>query len=463
MKKVLVIDDEQAICLSVMFALEDEYDVATFTDAAAGLEHVTSFQPDVVLLDMRIKDADGLSLIQPILSECPQAVIIVMTAYGTIETSVKAIKMGAFHYVSKPLNIDELKMLIEKGLEYHSLHSEVHRLQEIVQPKESYAGLVGKSPVMKQLFSLLERIKNISSNVLIVGESGTGKELVARALHFEGERSGHPFSVLNCAAIPETLLESELFGYEKGAFTGATSQKEGVFERTDKGTLFLDEIGEMPIHLQAKLLRVIQEREVTPIGSGRTRKIDVRIIAATNRDLIEEVKQGRFREDLYYRLNVIPVELPPLRNRIEDVPLLISHFLSLYSEKLNRPLAALSHAAKEWLYSYEYPGNIRELSNIVEYAVALSEGKVIDIKDLPLHLQRGRDNGALSAAPSSSGQGDALVIPAGIMLAEAEKLIILHTLKQHDEHRKNTAEVLGISERTLRDKLKLYKEASDQP
>lgn len=460
MKRILVIDDEQAICMSVMFALEDEYDVTTVTDAAAGLEKVTSFQPDVVLLDMRIKDTDGLSLIQPILSECPKAIIIVMTAYGTIETSVKAIKMGAFHYVSKPLNIEELKMLIEKGIEYHSLHTEVHRLQEIVQPKESYAGLVGKSPVMKQLFSLLERIKNISSNVLIIGESGTGKELVARALHFEGERKQYPFSVLNCAAIPESLLESELFGYEKGAFTGATSQKEGVFERTDKGTLFLDEIGEMPIHLQAKLLRVIQEREVTPIGSGKTRKIDVRIIAATNRDLMEEVKEGRFREDLYYRLNVIPVELAPLRNRMEDIPLLISHFLSLYSEKLNRLPLSLSHDAKEWLYFYDYPGNIRELSNITEYAAALAAGEVITINDLPLYLRKEKRGSGLGAASSSCDERGQLILEPGMTLAEAEKLIILHTLKQNDEHRKHTAEVLGISERTLRDKLKLYKETS---
>lgn len=460
MKKVLVIDDEQAICMSVMFALEDEYDVTTVTDAKSGLEKIPSLLPDVVLLDMRIKDIDGLTLIQPILAKHPQAVIIVMTAYGTIETSVKAIKTGAFHYVSKPLNIDELKLLIERGLNFNSLHHEVHRLQEIVQPKESYAGMIGKSPAMKQLFSLLERIKNISSNVLIVGESGTGKELVAKALHQEGPRKHHTYSVLNCAAIPETLLESELFGYEKGAFTGAAAAKEGVFERTDKGTLFLDEIGEMPIHLQAKLLRVIQEGEITPVGSGKTRKIDVRIIAATNRDLMEEVKKGRFREDLYYRLNVIPVELVPIRSRMVDVPLLIDHFLLLYREKLKRTPIKLSHKAKEWLYSYEYPGNVRELSNIVEYAVALAVGEEIQLEDLPINRIKGNHGGPFD---NHSEENDHLVIKAGLSLAEAEQQIILHTLKQNNDHRKHTAEMLGISERTLRDKLKLYRVASTLP
>lgn len=454
MKKVLVIDDEQAICMSVMFALEDEYDVTTVTDAKSGLGKIASLFPDVVLVDMRIKEVDGLTLIQPILAKHPHAVIIVMTAYGTIETSVKAMKMGAFHYVSKPLNIDELKILIEKGLDYHSLHHEVHRLQEIVQPKESYAGMIGKSRAMKQLFSLLERIKSISSNVLIVGESGTGKELVAKALHQKGPRKHHTYSVLNCAAIPETLLESELFGHEKGAFTGAVAAKEGVFERTDKGTLFLDEIGEMPIHLQAKLLRVVQEGEITPVGSGKTRKIDVRIIAATNRDLMEEVKKGRFREDLYYRLNVIPIELAPIRSRMVDVPLLIEHFLLLYTEKLKRPPIKLSHEAKEWLYSYEYPGNVRELSNIVEYAVALSVGDEIQLEDLPVNRIKGNHEGSFS---KPSNENDHIVIKAGLSLAEAEQQIILHTLKQNDDHRKNTSEMLGISERTLRDKLKLYR------
>ncbi|WP_017754777.1 sigma-54-dependent transcriptional regulator [Calidifontibacillus oryziterrae] len=454
MRKIVVIDDEQAICTSLMFALEDEYQVTAITEPRIGIEKVEDIQPDVVLLDMRIKDVDGLSLIEPILSVQPNAIIIVMTAYGTIETSVEALKRGAFHYLTKPINIDELKILIRKGLDYHCLNEKVEKLEAIIHPKDSYAGMIGKSPMMKQLFSLIERIKNIPSHVLITGESGTGKELVARALHYEGLRSSYPYSVLNCAAIPESLLESELFGHEKGSFTGAITAKEGIFERTDKGTLFLDEIGEMSLNLQVKLLRVIQEGEITPVGSGKVKKVDVRIIAATNRDLFEEVKNGKFREDLFYRLNVIPIQLQPLRSRMEDVPLLVEHFISLYSKKLNRSALELSHQAKKWLFSYEYPGNIRELSNIIEYAVALSDDDVIQLEDLPLSQVK-----QLTSSSMELGS-DMIVIRPGISLAEAEKEIILHTLKQNENHRKNTADILGISERTLREKLKQYSVAS---
>lgn len=451
MKKVLVIDDEQAICTSLMFALEDEYEVTTVTDANIGLEQVSILHPDVILLDMRIKEADGLSLIQPILAVQPDVIIIVMTAYGTIETTVEALKLGAFHYLTKPINIEELKMLIKKGLDFHSLHDKVQKLEEIIHPKESYAGMIGKSPEMTKLFSLIERIKNISSHVLITGESGTGKELVARAIHQEGIRSDQPYCILNCAAIPENLLESEMFGHVKGAFTGAISDKEGIFERADKGTLFLDEIGEMPLNLQAKLLRVVQEGEVTPVGSGKIHKVDVRIIAATNRDLMTEVKNGRFREDLYYRLNVIPLQLPPLRKRMGDIPLLIDYFLTLFSKKLNRLSLKLSPDAKKWLYSYDYPGNIRELSNMIEYSVALLEGDVIQLEDLPLHQLK------TTTYRSNEIGDDAIVLKSGITLEEAEKVIILHALKLNNNHRKNTANVLGINERTLRDKLKQYK------
>lgn len=452
MKKVLVIDDEQAICTSIMFALEDEYNVLTATDVETGLKKALELHPEVILLDMRIKERDGLTLIEPILSQLPNTIIIIMTAYGTIETSVRALQLGAFHYILKPINIDELILVIKKGLDYYSLNNEVHRLQEIIQPKESYAGMIGKSEVMKELFSLIERVKNIPSHVLITGESGTGKELVARALHYEGVRSSYPYSVMNCAAIPDSLLESELFGHEKGAFTGAIAAKEGIFQRTDKGTLFLDEIGEMPLHLQAKLLRAIQGGEVTPVGSVKTTTVDVRIVAATNRDLQEEVRKGRFREDLYYRLNVIPIQLSPLRDRMEDVPLLIDYFLNLYCQKLNRPSMKLSQQVKKLLYSYEYPGNIRELSNIIEYAVALSQGNEIQQEDLPIKQ--------FFTSETENNRDDFISIPIGSNLAEVEREIILLTLKQNRNHRKNTADVLGISERTLRDKLKTYGEGS---
>jgi len=446
---VLIIDDEQAICTSLMFALEDDYTVYTATDPSLGLAYLQDNQIDVVLLDMRIKEMNGLSLIPKILEIQPHAIIIVMTAYGTIETSVEAVKLGAYHYLTKPIDVEEVKLLIEKGLSYLSLNHQLHRLNEIVYPKEGYAGMIGKSKKMKQVYHLIERTKDISSSVLILGESGTGKELVARAIHEGGCRSKYPFLVLNCAAIPETLLESELFGHEKGAFTGAIQSKKGVFERADNGTLFLDEIGEMPSVLQAKLLRVLQEGEFVPVGATESQQVDVRVIAATNRDLLSEVQKGNFREDLFYRLHVIPISLPPVRERMEDVPLLIDYFLKLYSEKLNRPPLQLSYEAKECLFSYHYPGNVRELSNIIEYAVALSPHEQIRIEDLPSHMiqeQTGVD------ADSST----TIAIPFGISLKEVEKIIILETLHACNGHKGKTADILGISDRSLRDKLKMY-------
>lgn len=453
MPNLLIVDDEPSICVSLTFALEDDYAVWTAMDAASALNIVQEEAIDCVLLDLSLGQTSGLELLPRLQAVRPQLTVIMMTAYGTIESSVEAIKAGAYHYLTKPLHLDEVKLLLSKALEFQNLHRQVQVLSEVVRQNQSYAGIIGKSPAMVKLFHLIEKVKDIPSNILITGESGTGKELVARAIHFQGSRSHAPFSVINCAAIPETLLESELFGYEKGTFTGAFQSKRGLFERSHGGTVFLDEIGEMPLSLQVKLLRVIQERVVTPLGSYEAKEVDIRIIAATNRQLEEEVARGTFREDLFYRLNVIPLHTPPLRERMEDVALLIEHFLQTSSSSMGKPIKSFSSEAKKLLYSYPYPGNVRELANIVEYAVALSQGETITLEDLPPALTE-RHQGLRQFQAGK----DAVVIPAGVSLEEAERRIILHTLDRLGGHRKKTADQLGISERGLRQKLKQYLE-----
>lgn len=453
MKHLLIVDDEPSICVSLSFALEDDYVVWTATDAHAALEMVQAERIDCVLLDQSLGQTSGLALLPQLKAVRPELTVIMMTAYGTIESSVEAIKAGAYHYLTKPLHVDEVKLLLAKALEFQALHKQVRVLSEAVKQQQSYAGIIGKSPVMGRLFALIEKVKDIPSSILITGESGTGKELVARAIHFEGNRAAAPFSVINCAAIPEPLLESELFGHEKGAFTGAYQSKKGLFERSHGGTVFLDEIGELPLSLQAKLLRVIQDRVVTPLGSYEPKEVDIRIIAATNRQLEEEVARGAFREDLFYRLNVIPIRTPSLRERMEDVAVLIDYFLQRCTLSMGKREKAFTPEAKKRLYAYSYPGNVRELSNIVEYAVALSQGELITVEDLPPAL-----TGSKREGQERPLEPDGVTIPGGITLEEAERRIILHALERNGGHRKKTADQLGISERGLRQKLKQYLE-----
>ncbi len=454
MPNLLLIDDEPAICSSLSFALEDEYTIWTAKDAESGLALAEREPIDCILLDLNLGHTSGLSLLPRLKAIRPEVIVIMMTAYGTIESSVEAMKAGAYHYLTKPLHLDEVKLLLKKALEFQQLHQQVQVLSHAVKQQMSYAGIIGKSQPMLKLFQLIEKVKDIPSNILISGESGTGKELVARAIHYQGNRSQAPFSVINCAAIPESLLESELFGYEKGAFTGAFQRKAGLFERSHGGTVFLDEIGEMPLSLQAKLLRVIQERVVTPLGSFESKEVDIRIIAATNRNLQEEVARGAFREDLFYRLNVIPLHTPPLRERQEDLPLLIDHFLALYAANMGKSKKPCSPDVIKLLYKYEYPGNIRELANVLEYAVALSQGDMIVLEDLPPSLTRLQP----TSRPLETDD-DGVLIPAGISLEEAERRYILYTLERNGGHRKKTADQLEISERGLRQKLKQYLEA----
>ncbi|MBU8906592.1 sigma-54-dependent transcriptional regulator [Desertibacillus haloalkaliphilus] len=455
MEKILIIDDEASICSSLEFALEDGYDVYSTTDPANGVEQIKQQPFDLCLLDLRIGDVDGIELLEEIKKVQADVVVIMITAYGTISSSVEAVQKGAYSYLTKPINIDELYAVIDKALEFKRLNDQVEYLKGQLERKYRYEGIVGQSPKMESVFRLIEKVKDVDTSVLIVGESGTGKELVARSIHFSGKRSGEHFEVVNCAAIPEHLLESELFGYEKGAFTGATGKKEGKFELANHGTIFLDEIGDMPLALQVKLLRVLQRKEVTPLGSTKTLKLDVRVIAATNKDLKKAVEKGEFREDLYFRLNVIEIGLPPLRERKEDIEYLIQYFIKEFNESLGKEIKGVSAEAKECLLDYEYPGNIRELGNTIEAAIVISDGPYIEVGDLPAVMRKDKQ----PRKPPEDVSIDSFV---GLTTKEVEKQLILATLEYNNGHRRNTAEMLGISERNLREKLKLYQGQEEQ-
>ncbi|KMY52737.1 regulator [Bacillus sp. FJAT-27231] len=451
---VLILDDEPAIGSSLRFALENDYKVMAVTKVEEAIKVLQEKQVHVMLLDWRLGGSDGLDVLAEVKSMYPQTSVIMMTAYGTIESSVEAIKRGAYHYITKPLDIEELDLLIKKALEHQTLYSKIRELNETIEKIKGYDQMIGESPAMRNVFSIIERVKDIDSSVLIFGESGTGKELVARALHRQGKRKDGPFVSVNCAAIPEALLESELFGYAKGAFTGAVGNQEGKVAAANGGTLFLDEIGDMPASLQAKMLRVLQEKEFTPLGSTEIKKVNVRIISATNKNLSKMVAEGLFREDLFFRLNVIPIELPLLSERKEDLRALIPYFLKKYAEEMQRPLPSLSQEAWDRLLAYDYPGNVRQLSNILEYAVAMAKGRVIAEEDLPISVRS--ENSLVTPAAHSSA---AIVpVPIGATMKEAEKMMIEAVLKHCEGSRKETAKVLGISERSLRNKLQIYRE-----
>ncbi|NLL81253.1 MAG: sigma-54-dependent Fis family transcriptional regulator [Tissierellia bacterium] len=441
-EKILIIDDEKNICASLTYALEDDYIVFSETNPSKGIEIINNNKINLVLLDLKIGRVDGLDVLREIKDIDSKIVVIMMTAYGTIETSVEAMKNGAYTYLTKPLNIDELVLTIEQALEYQGLFSKVDELNNQLKEKYSYKGIIGKSKEMLKIFELIEKIKDVDVNVLITGESGTGKEVVARAIHYSGKYSREKFVEINCAAIPEGLLESELFGHKKGAFTGADKDKIGKLEYAGKGTILLDEIGDMSLNLQSKLLRVIEQKEFSPIGSNEVIKTEARIIAATNKDLMELIDSNDFRLDLYYRLNVINIKLPPLRHRKGDLPLLFEHFIKLYNDKFGKNVEKLSSEAESLLLKYSYPGNVRELSNIIERAVLLSEDGIITESAIPNEV---KINASLDLENIS-----------GLTLKAVEKKVIEATLKINKGKRKETAEMLGISERGLRNKIKEY-------
>ena len=442
--RVLVVDDELAQRELVGgFLRKQGFEVAEAPDGRTALERFRKEPFDLLLTDQRMPGLSGLELLEAARAVTPAVSMIIMTAYGTIETAVAAIKGGAADYLTKPLNLDELLHRIAQVRERQRLIMENRELREALQERHRVEGIIGESGRMQEVLSLVRRVAGSDATILIQGESGTGKELIARAIHYASPRAGAPLVSVNCAALPETLLESELFGHEKGAFTGAVAARKGRFELADGGSLFLDEIGDLPLHLQVKLLRVLQEREFERVGSSRPVSVDVRLLAATHRDLEALVRAGRFRDDLYYRINVVSIALPPLRERREDIPLLLDHFVEKFARRNGKRISGLTRDAREALLRYDYPGNVRELENLVERAVVLTRDEVIGLEDLPL--------GVKEREGETSGETSLTVRVEGL-----ERRMIREALDRADGVQTRAAEILGISERVLRYKLKKY-------
>jgi two-component system response regulator HydG len=440
-KVVLVVDDEQGIVESLTKIFEREsLHVLSATDGAAGLELLRKHRVGVLLTDLMMPRTTGMDLLKAAKTVAPETEVILMTAYGTVETAVQAMKEGAYDFVTKPLKRAHVVRIVKNALEKQSLVVENRALRAQLAERRRHA-VIGTSLAWRRTMETVNQAAPSEATVLLLGESGTGKELLARALHENSPRAHKPLVAINCAAIPESILEGELFGYEKGAFTGATSAREGRFEAAHGGTLFLDEIGEMSRHVQVKLLRVLQEGEIERLGgSGRTRPIDIRLIAATNVDLAKAVQDGQFREDLYYRLNVIPIHVPPLRDRRDDVPLLTQHFIQVYSEKNGKPIAGCTPRALELLSDYGWPGNVRELENAIERAVVLTRTGIIDEESLPREV---RD------AVARTGGSPPLSFPIGTPLSEIEMRVIRETLRHTGGDKRLAAKLLGIATRTI--------------
>ena len=451
---ILIVDDEESILTSLSSILQDEgYDVVTVKNGGEALRVYTMDPPDLMLLDIWMPEMDGMETLRRVRELVPTAQVMMMSGHGSIETAVKAIKLGAYDYIEKPLSLENVTLRVKHALDQYRLEQENRTLRTTVQRKFE---LVGQSPVMQQLRQLIETAGPTNSRVLIGGENGTGKELVARAIHSHSARASRPFVAVNCAAIPETLIESELFGHEKGSFTGATSMKRGQFEQADSGTLFLDEIADMSLSTQAKVLRALQEQQFTRVGGTKLLKVDVRVLAASNKDLIKEIEKGTFREDLFYRLNVVPIIVPPLRERREDLPLLIRHFMKVHAEEQGLRMKDVSPEAMAVFQQYDWPGNIRELRNLIERLMIMVPGPVIDPAQAGLSLQA-RPVGAVpqSTAPTVSP----LFTQPYDSLRDArnafEKEYIARKLREHHWNISRTAEDLKIERSHLHRKIKL--------
>ncbi|HLE40630.1 MAG TPA: sigma-54 dependent transcriptional regulator [Nitrospirota bacterium] len=443
-------DDEVKERSRIEDALKQKgHDVLAVGSVLEAVEAIRRERFDVFLTDCNIPGVDALQISGEARKINPDMAVIIMTSYGTIETAVKAIKAGAYDYLPKPIDVDQLAVLIGRISERQNLIRENTELKEQLIERYKFDEIVSASHDMEEALNLAGRVAASNATVLLRGESGTGKELVARAIHYHSPRANFPLVKVNCAALPETLLESELFGHEKGAFTGATAKRIGRFEAADTGTVFLDEIGELTPGMQVKLLRVLQEREFERLGGNQTIKVDVRVIAATNRDLEQAMREGKFREDLYYRLNVVSVVIPPLRERKEDVPELLDHFIKKYSQANRKKISGVSAEVRDLLMRYSYPGNVRELENIVERAVVLSKGGTITSADLPLHLRTVESEEKICVRKSGSSLNETL--------DTMERGIILDALKESGGVQTRAAEKLGISERVLRYKLKKFK------
>ena len=449
---VLVVEDDAAMRDFLVESLaEEDYQVGSAAGGREGLRKVRAGRVDLVVTDLRMPDMDGLDMIREICTLPAPPDIILITAFGTIDTAIRAMKLGAFDYITKPFEIEQLIISMERALRDRRLRVEVARLREEVSDKYSFSNIIGRSSAMQEVFDLIRRVASSPVSVLITGESGTGKELVARALHFNSSRANRPFVPVNCAAIPDALLESELFGYKRGAFTDARQDRKGLMVEAAGGTIFLDEVAELPPTLQAKLLRVLQEREVKPLGSNKSVSIDVRFISATNRNL-EEMRQGEaFREDLYYRLNVVQIDIPPLRERSEDILPLAGHLLAKAAARANKEVDGISPAVAKALLAHHWPGNVRELENVLERAVALCEGGQMELGDLPPSMLEPRSTDLLAAAASRQ-----------MSLSEIEQEYILQVLEEEQGNKTRAAQRLGLDRKTLYRKLEEYRRRAEQ-
>ena len=449
-KRILIIDDEESFrhMLSVILKKE-RYDVETASNGEEGLQRISVSPFDQILCDIRMPHMDGMEFLSQVQKMGVDAPIIMMSAYGTVDTAIEAMKLGAYDYISKPFKPDEIILTLKKAEERERLRKENELLRKEVEKEYSFTNIISKNEKMQKIFDVIKKVAHYKSTILITGESGTGKELVARALHYNSDRSQRPFIPVNCGAIPENLLESELFGHAKGAFTDAIRMKKGLFEEADGGTLFLDEIGELPLQLQVKLLRVLQDGEIRRVGESKSIQVDVRIVTATVKDLGKEVSEGRFREDLFYRLNVLPIHIPPLRERKEDISLLISHFIKKYSQSMSKNVLGINSKALEAMMNYIWHGNVRELENTVERAIVLTDGDHIELDDLPAEVRDFQDG--IRLEPLSEEEYS---IKKSSKYLEAN--LIKKALRKTKGNHTQAAKLLEISHRALLYKIKEY-------
>jgi DNA-binding NtrC family response regulator len=450
MADVLLVDDDKSVRLTLStFLKKMGYKVDEAVNGKEAIDKLKSQCYDLMITDLKMKPVDGIEVLRTAKGINPLTEVVVLTGYGTVESGVEAMKLGAYDYITKPPDLDEFRILVSKALERKELFTKVEWLQGELEKKYRFENIVGKSKEMLDVLTLVSKVAPTDSTVLISGESGTGKELVARALHQNSRRKNRPFIVINCGALPENLQESELFGHVRGAFTGAIRDKRGLFQEANGGTLFLDEVGEMAPSAQVKLLRFLQDGEIRRVGDNEPIHVDVRLLAATNQDLSKAIKEDRFREDLYYRLNVIPIDIPPLRERRDDIPLLVDYFLKQFTSRVKKKIASVSPPAMTLLSTYDWSGNVRELENVLERAIILANHNLIMPEDLPPYIYAGANH----ATPDSAALQEET---ADQPLEQVEKRHILQTLEKYEWNQKQASEALGISTTTLWRKLKTY-------
>ncbi len=445
---IILAEDDRNTREGLKVALEGEgYQVFTAENGKEAVDILKKRSIDLVITDLRMPGMDGMEVLKEVQKNSPSTLVIMLTAYGTVENAVEAMKMGAYDYLTKPINLDRFLLIVKRALSLRKLKEDYEILKKEVEERYSFENIIGQSPKMRSIFQTILQVAPTRASILIQGESGTGKELIARAIHHRSDRRDKPFIAIHCAALTPTLLESELFGHEKGAFTGAVQSKPGRFELADGGTLFLDEVSEIPLSVQVKLLRVLQEQEFERVGGTRTIKVDVRIISATNTDLTQRVRENQFREDLYYRLKVVTIEVPPLRERKEDIPLLVHAFIKESSQANKKEIKGITSRALSLLQNYDWPGNVRELKNVIESMVVLSRKDILTVEDIPLYIKE---------APSE----EVVKIRLGVPWEEIEKELIFHALKKAGGNKSKAAELLGLSRRTLYRKLSSFKKGN---